>query len=120
MLKNKKVVTQTNFKITFIVVLLVCVNDKFTKPIVVFRGKNAAYKFIKAILKEYQYGKKVTKKHLNKNFIISEEEEEQFQSSNTCWICEKLIGNDNEKVRDHCHVIGKFRGEAHWSCNINL
>ena len=52
--------------------------------------------------------------------IISEEGEEQFQLSSTCWICEKLIDDDNEKVRDHCHVTGKFRGTAHWSCSINL
>ena len=77
---------------------LVCVDDKFTKPIVVFRGKNAAYEFIKAILKGYQYCKKTMKKHFNKNLILSEEEEKQFQSSNTCWICEKLIDNDDEKV----------------------
>ena len=43
-----------------------------------------------------------------------------FQQSNSCWICEKLIDNDEEKVRDHCHVTGKFRGAAHWSYNINL
>ena len=48
------------------------------------------------------------------------EEEEQFRSSNICWICEKLIDDDDEKVRDHCHVTGKFRGTAHWSCSINL
>ena len=60
------------------------------------------------------------KNFFNKNLIVGEEEEEQFQSSNTCWICEKLIGNSNEKVRDHCYVTGKFRGAAHWSCNINL
>ena len=54
-------------------------------------------------------------KHFNKNLIMSEEEE-QFQSSNTCWISEKLIDDDDEKVRDHCHVTGKFIGVAHWSC----
>ena len=51
---------------------------------------------------------------------MSAKEEEQFQSSNICWICEKLIDDDDEKVRDHCHVTSKFRGAAHWSCNINL
>ena len=63
--------------------------------------------------------KKVMKKHFNKNLIMSEEEE-QFQSSNTCWICEKLIDDGDEKVRDHCHVTGKFRGTAYWSYNINF
>ena len=49
---------------------------------------------------------------------MSEEEEYLFQQSNSCWICKKLIDNDDEKVRDHCHVTGKFRGAAHWSFNI--
>ena len=51
---------------------------------------------------------------------MSEEEEQQFQLSDVCWIYDKLIDNDDEKVRDHCHVTGKFRGAAHWICNINL
>ena len=38
----------------------------------------------------------------------------------SCWICKKLIDNDEEKVRDHCHITGKFRGAAHGACNINL
>ena len=50
---------------------------------------------------------------------MSEKEEEQFQVSNVCWICGKLIDND-EKVRDHCQVTGKFRGGTHWDCNIRL
>ena len=41
---------------------LVCVDDEFTKPIVVFGGENAAYKLIEAILKEYEYCKKAIKK----------------------------------------------------------
>ena len=98
---------------------VVCVDDRFTKPNVVYRGENAAYEFIKAILQEYKYCKKVMNKHFNKNLIMSEEEH-LFQQSNSCWICKKLIDNDEEKVRDHCHVTGKFRGAAHWNCNINF
>ena len=49
---------------------------------------------------------------------MNEKEEEQFQSSYICWICEKLL--EDEEVRDHCHIAGRFRGAAHWSCNINL
>ena len=99
---------------------VVCIDDKFSKPIVVYRGKNTAYEFIKAMLEEYKYCKNIIKKHFNKNLIMSEEEEHLFQQSNSCWICKKLIDNDEEKVRDHCHVTGKFRGAAHWNCNINL
>ena len=42
----------------------VCIDDSFTKPIVVFRGENAAFEFIKAILQEYKYCKKSNKKTL--------------------------------------------------------
>ena len=57
---------------------VVCIDDRFTMPIAVYRGKNAAYEFIKAILKEYKYCKKVINKHFNKNLIMSEEEEHLF------------------------------------------
>ena len=60
------------------------------------------------------------KKHFNKNLIISAEEEERFQLKNSCWICDKLFDVGDDKVRDHCHITGKYRGAAHWSCNINL
>ena len=33
-------------------------SDRFSKPIAVFRGKNAAYEFIKAIFEGYEYCKK--------------------------------------------------------------
>ena len=57
---------------------LVCIDDKFSKPIFVFRGEDTTYKFIKAILKEYECCKKVMKKHFNENLIMSKEKEEQF------------------------------------------
>ena len=58
--------------------------------------------------------------YFNTNLIMTEEGENLFQKSNNSWICKKVIYNDEENVRDHCHVTGKFRGAAHESCNLNL
>ena len=44
-------------------------DDEFTNPIVVFTGENAAYEFIKAILKDYEYCKKVPKNILTKIWL---------------------------------------------------
>ena len=60
------------------------------------------------------------KDEFNKHLVMTEKEEYLFQQSNTCWICKKLIDNEDEKVRDHCHISGKFRGASHWDCNINF
>ena len=60
------------------------------------------------------------KKHCNKNLIMSAEEEERFQLTNSCWVCDKLFDVGDDKVRDHRHITGKYRRAAHWSCNINL
>ena len=40
---------------------VICVDDKFGKPVVLYRGKNAISKFIEVILQEYYYCKKVIK-----------------------------------------------------------
>ena len=90
---------------------IVCIDDRFSKSIVVYRGENAAYEFTRAVPKEYKYCKKIIKKHFNKNLTMNEQEY-LFQQSNSCSICRKLIDNDDKKVRDHCHVTGKFRGAA--------
>ena len=51
---------------------------------------------------------------------ISEKNEQTFQSSNKCWICDKLFAIRDKKLRDHCHIARKYRGSAHCSCNINI
>ena len=47
-------------------------------------------------------------------------DDERFQLSNKCWICGILFDAGDDKVRDHCHITRKYRGSAHWSCNVNL
>ena len=34
---------------------VICVDEKFTKPIAVYRGENAAYKFIGGFFEEFDY-----------------------------------------------------------------
>ena len=48
--------------------------------------------------------------------IITKEEKEQFNNAMECWICKGLLYDD--KVRDHCHYTGRYRGAAHNICNL--
>ena len=48
--------------------------------------------------------------------IITNKDEENFKQAENCHICDKVLGK--EKVRDHCHLTGKFRGAAHNECNL--
>ena len=53
------------------------------------------------------------------------EEEESFQQSKVCWMCENPLGDGEatreatQKVRDNDHLTGKYRGAAHNRCNLN-
>ena len=37
-----------------------------------------------------------------------------------CWICDNDYIDNDIKVRDHCHITGKYRHSADRDCNINL
>ena len=53
----------------------------------------------------------------NKPIDITPEEEEQFNQASNCWICGNLL-NLQDRVRDHCHFTGRYRGAAHNRCNL--
>ena len=57
--------TQKNIKVSF-AHKGVCVDNKFSKDVVMCRGKNAAYKFIEAALEKYDYCKRIMKNILIK------------------------------------------------------
>ena len=52
-----------------------------------------------------------------KKMFLTEEDLDKFEKATKCHICDKPLGKD--RVRDHCHLTGKFRGAAHNGCNIN-
>ena len=47
---------------------------------------------------------------------LTPSEQESFNKAEICHICKKELLND--KVRDHCHFTGQYRGTAHNSCNL--
>ena len=50
---------------------------------------------------------------------LTHEENDSYKNQKVCYICKHRFTNDNEKVRDHCHFTGKYRGAAHNNCNMN-
>jgi len=48
---------------------------------------------------------------------ITASEQESFELAEICYICEEKLNND--RVRDHCHLTGNYRGAAHNECNLN-
>ena len=59
----------------------------------------------------------------NNPMIMTEQDEHDFLNATQCYLCGKTIESDDKKgckVRDHCHVTGKYRGCAHNVCNINF
>ena len=53
----------------------------------------------------------------NEPMKITPEEQEQFNQASNCWICGKLL-NLQDRVRDHCHFTGRYRGAACNICNL--
>ena len=97
-----------------------CYDDKYSKPTKTYRGEKAVYKFMEAMLEEVKYCKKVMKKEFNKPLRMTKDDEEKFQKAEECHICNKKYTDKDIRVRDHCHITGKYRGSSHQECNLKL
>ena len=68
--------------------------------------------FIKWLEDDVKFLANITQKKM----VFTKENEKQFNMASDCWICGEELGND--RVRDHCHYTGCYRGAAHNSCNL--
>ncbi|XP_036150881.1 uncharacterized protein LOC118648637 [Monomorium pharaonis] len=50
---------------------------------------------------------------------LTREETRDFSDSTFCHICGKIFLTTDVRVRDHCHITGRYRGAAHSYCNLN-
>ena len=78
----------------------------------IYTGEDAMQKLVEWIEEDVAYITNIPEVGM----IFGEEEAKQFNEATICWICGGELGLD--KVRDHCHYTGKYRGAAHNKCNL--
>ena len=97
-----------------------CFDDKLFKPQLKWyttkeRDENIGKIFVENL--ESDIAEIYRKFKFKKNMRITRKEEGDFQKALVCHICENQLRDD--KVRDHCHLTGRYRGAAHSQCNLN-
>ena len=105
---------------------LVCRYDNsYSKPVEIYRGEDCIEKFIMKMLSEVKDCIKIVIEHFQKPLVMTDKNETHFQNSTICHICERKFNEERDKdkpskqkVRDHCHITGKYRGAAHSNCNL--
>ena len=63
------------------------------------------------MLKEVEYCKAVIKKHFNKPLVMTKVDEQNFKTMDGCHICGEKYTDKDVRVRDYCHITGKFRAQ---------
>ena len=82
------------------------------------RGENCIEAFLSRLLEI----EKICIDYLfdDKRMIFTQQDSIQFRAAIECYICKKKFLQSTDKVRDHCHISGKYRGAAHNKCNLQL
>ena len=50
---------------------------------------------------------------------FSANDEVHFECTQVCHICQSILFDDDDRVHDHCHLTGAYRGAAHSAYNLN-
>ena len=99
---------------------LVCFDNNISLPTKTFTCSNSIKEFIEWIFEPKKYYNQIINKNFNKKLKMRIEDENNYQNSQNCCICNQKIIKDKDKTGNHCHITGKFRGAAHKKCNLEL
>ena len=72
------------------------------------------------MLKENKYFNGICKKCFDKKIVMTIKDDEDFDNSTKCCICDNAHVDSDVKVIDHSHIKKKFRGSAHRDCNAKV
>lgn len=110
--------TVINYKTSGFGYQVVCSDQRFTKQPVIYRGPEASKHLIEKLFEEEQYIKGILDRI--EPLHMTPEDEDTFETATHCFICCNVFNSTSGKVRDHCHISGKFRGAACSNCNLNF
>ena len=74
------------------------VDGKFSKSCKTYLDQDAVYNFINSMDKESKHCSEVTKKHFNKELVITKKANEDFKNSTKCSICGNGYVDNDVKV----------------------
>ena len=94
----------------------VVVSEYEKRDPVLYRGDNAVETFLDHMIKEHD--RIVKRLEKTESIVMTPEDQEDFDEATHCHIRHELMGVD--RVRDHDHVSGKYRGAAHSECNLQF
>ena len=98
----------------------------FKRKQTIFIEEEIALKGFFSDLKELV--RKIVNYKLKDMIPLTDNKNKFYEEQKKCYICKKEFCYDKnekkkfklyQKVRDHCHYTGKFRGAAHSICNLN-
>lgn len=99
---------------------IVCNYDSSLNRLETYRGPDCATKFVEClqndVKKIYSIIQSTSEHPVTINF--GADEKSQFDSAEHCYLCSEILLDD--KVRDHCHFTGKYRGAVHSYCNLKF
>ena len=88
---------------------IVSSHPKFKPVFECYHGPNVVERFLRRLREEYQKIEQLLS-HIEP-MIITAQQEQEFRTAEDCYLCKKPLGAD--RVRDHCHMTGLYRGAAH-------
>ena len=95
-----------------------CSFDESKNKLNYYRGDDCLKKFCKDLRK---HAAKIINYKKKKMIPLTTKEQIYYNKQKICYICKKEFENNDkkqQKVRDHCHYTGKYRGAAHNICNL--
>ena len=100
---------------------ITCINDRIYEPKTILytmqeEGEDIGRKFVESLEADLKdvYGILT----MGVPIKMKDDEKLEFQNAEICYACKGTLGND--RVRDHCHLTGKYRGATHNTCNLKM